>query len=307
MRIYFTACTQAILKLNGEYFGKVDLFERYTEILLCDSVLAEIVPGGNLQPVNFFLDEKLLSGPPDFLNVYLGEGEAVLYVKKFESRSQRISVVCQTRFSGNLVTVFSQGEIYLCAEGGEYSLTPLGKRFAAAHMQEHTLSGRPVLAVYGDGAVVVLSETGKKIFSREAEKVVFGERLTVRIRFETCTAAVADCEYEYTDGELRLAAAHTAETFSPCGELMHFAFFESVLVRADAEKYLSDELRGKAGMLKEYLGEFAGVTVPTRKFYEEHPHVRAAGLVYPKADNLFEIRYFAVTVKDGKIDNVYPV
>ena len=48
------------------------------------------------------------------------------------------------------------------------------------------------------------------------------------------------------------------------------------------------------------------VTVPTEKFYAEHGDVRAAGLVYPKAENLFEVKYFAVDLENGKITNIYP-
>ena len=63
----------------------------------------------------------------------------------------------------------------------------------------------------------------------------------------------------------------------------------------------------KAKILKDYLGEFIGVTVPTEKFYAEHGDVHAAGLVYPKAQNLFEVKYYAVELTDGKVSNVFPV
>ena len=66
MRFYFLSVKPAILKLNGLYVGGVDLFERHVEIDLQDNVLAEIVPGENLQPVNFFINERLLTNPPPF-------------------------------------------------------------------------------------------------------------------------------------------------------------------------------------------------------------------------------------------------
>ena len=61
MRIYFLSYKPAILKLNGLYVGGIDLFERHINVDLKDSLLAEIVPGDNLQPVNFFINEHLLS------------------------------------------------------------------------------------------------------------------------------------------------------------------------------------------------------------------------------------------------------
>lgn len=53
MRVYFLSYKPAILKLNGLYVGGIDLFERHIELDLADSVLAEIVPGENLQPSIF--------------------------------------------------------------------------------------------------------------------------------------------------------------------------------------------------------------------------------------------------------------
>ena len=42
--------------------------------------------------------------------------------------------------------------------------------------------------------------------------------------------------------------------------------------------------------------------MPTEKFYAEHGGIRAAGLVYPKASNLFVVKYFAVESMEVKLD-----
>lgn len=307
MRIYFLTCVAAVLKLNGLYAGGTDLFERHIEVDLNNGILAEIVPGDNLQPVNFFLNEKLLREPPDYMDVYLMGGEALIYVRRFESRDTRINVIFQTRFEQNLVTVFSQGEIYLSVEGKNYSLTPLGSHFKNVRAEEKRLAGYPVLALQSGNALVVLSHTGEIIFSNEVIFAEFGEKFKTAVRFETCTAAQADCEYAYDGQKLTLISSRTIETVPPDEKTIHFAFFESILTYGDFEKYLSQEMAPKAGDLREYLGEFTGVTVPTEKFYCLHPDEKAAGLVYPKASNLFEVRYFAVSISDGKIENVYPV
>ena len=307
MRIYFLTCTPAVLKLNGLYAGGTDMFERHIEIDLSDNVLAEIVPGDNLQPVNFFINEKLLREPPDFMDVYLADGDALIYVRRFESRDSRINIIFQTRFEGNLVTVFSQGEVYLSVEGKNYSLTALGSRFKEVRTEEKRLAGYPVLALYGGDALVVISHTGAVIFSSEVLSVQFGETFKTTVRFETCTAAQANCEYSYNGEKLTLTFSRTEETEPPDEKILHFAFFESILTFGDCEKYLSLELKPKAADLREYLGAFTGVTVPTEKFYAMHPDERAAGLVYPKKANLHEIKYFSVQLKDGKVDNVYPV
>ncbi len=307
MRVYFLSYKPAILKLNGLFMGGIDTFERHVEIDLGDSVLAEIVPGENLQPVNFFINEKLLFEPPEFMDVYLMDGETLIFIKEYGNKSVNLSVIAQTRFCGNLVTLFSQGGIYLSVEGAEYSVIPLPAKFAHAEFSERQIGGFPVLAISGGNGLFILSERGKKIFLSEAESFEFADRLKICAAFETCTAAKAECEYAYDGEKLTLVAGRTVETRPPEKAILHFAFFESVLTRGDFANYLSEELKPKANDIFEYLGEFAGVTVPTERFFAEHPAMLAAGLVYPKSENLFEVKYYAVELEDGKVSNVFPV
>lgn len=307
MRIYFLSYKPAILKLNGLFVGGLDLFERHIEMDLADSVLAEIVPGENLQPVNFFINEKLLFDPPPYMDIYLMDGEALIYIREYGNKNVALSVINQTRFCGNLITVFAQGGVFISIEGEEYSLIPLSPKFFGARFEEKTLAGLPVLAVWGGNLLLVISDKGKRIFMNEVEKAEFGDRLEVCAAFETCTAAKAHCAYGYDGEKLELVASKTVETCPPEKNVLHFAFFESVLTCGDYAAYLDNELKPKAGSLKSYLGEFVSVTVPTEKFYAEHGNIRAAGLVYPKAANLFEVRYFAVDLNGDKISNVYPV
>ena len=62
-----------------------------------------------------------------------------------------------------------------------------------------------------------------------------------------------------------------------------------------------------ADELPDFLGGFVDVTLPYSRFYQRHGDLRAAGLVYPVADNLFKVKYYAVDLTDGKISNVYEV
>lgn len=307
MRFYFLSVKPAILKLNGLYVGGVDLFERHVEIDLQDNVLAEIVPGENLQPVNFFINERLLTNPPSFLDVYLLDGETLLYVREYGNKNIKLSVLGQTRFCGNLVTVFEQGGVYLSVEGEKYSLTPLPARFVSVKFEEQSINGFPVLCVWGGNALVIVSQNGERIFSNEVENAQFGGTLNTVTRFETCTCAKALCEYSYDGSKLTLVSGKTEEIKPPDKNVLHFAFFESVLTCGNFAEYLDGGLKEKAGLLKEFLGEYVGVTVPTERFYAEHGEERAAGLVYPRTNNLFEVKYFAVDLTDGKISNVYEV
>ena len=308
MRIYFLSYKAAILKLNGLYVGGIDLFERHIEIDLSDSVLAEIVPGENLQPVNFFINEKLLINPPEFMDVYLMDGEALIYIREYGNKDAGLKVIAQTRFCGNLVTLFSQGGIYLSVENGEYSLIPLPQGFAGAEFEEKTIANLPVLEIRCGHALIILSDRGKRIFMNRVQKAEFGQTLDIEAAFETCTAAKAVCSYSYDGESLTLISSKTVETRPPERGILHFAFFECVLTRGNFADYLDESLKDRAEALQNYLGEFVSVTVPTEKFYAEHPLEQSAGIVYPKGANLFEVKYFATEIsKDGKITNIFPI
>ena len=307
MRVYFLSCTPAILKLNGSYEGGVDLFERHVEVDLNDNILAEIVPGENLQPVNFFLNAELLCSPPEFMDVYLLKEGAIIHIRRFASRDARLNVIYQTRFEGNLVTVFAQGEIYLSVEGKGYSITPIGNGFKTVRAEQKSISGYPVLALYGGEGLIVISHTGEQIFAGEVVFAEFGATFKVGVRFETVTRAEAHCEYTYDGAILTLVSSFTVEKQPITQHVLHFAFFESVMTFGNFADYLSPSLAPKAGDLRDYLERFTGVTVPTEQFYKTHPDELAAGLVYPEKQNLFTIKYFAVRLADGKIDNIYPI
>ena len=307
MRVYFLSCIPAILKLNGMYIGGIDGFERHIELDPADRVFAEIIPDENLQPLNFFLDEKFFASPPDFCDLYSMEGDALLFIREYDVKGGKIEVLYQTRFSGNLITLFAQGGLYLSIEGEDYSLTPLPQSFAKFTADTFMLAGREVLAISNGKHLIVISDSGKIIFRSAANSFSFSDTLKVTAEFETCTAAVAECEYSFDGDSLTRISAKTRELRPPERDILHFAFFESVLTCADCEHYLDESLKERAADLKGYLGEFVSVTVPPEKFYLLHGNINAAGLVYPKSKNLFEIKYFAVDYSGEKISNIYPI
>ena len=294
MRTYFLSYLSAILKLNGMYVGTIDGFERHIELDVKDRVFAEIIPDENLNGLNFFLDEKFFK-------------DALIYIREYAVKDGKIEVLHQTRFAGNLITVFAQGGIYLSIDSAEFSLTPLPLSFKNFTANTFTLAGRDVYALYDKSRLIVISDSGKIIFMNAATEFEFADNLKIVAEFETCTAARAICEYSYDGEKLSLVSAEEIEMRPPEQEILHFAFFECALIGADCKKYLCDSLKDKSGELKSYLGEFVSVTVPPEKFYLQHGEINAAGLVYPKGRNLYEVRFFVVDIENGKITNVYPV
>ena len=297
------------MKLNGAYMGVIDSFERFVDVDGDGKILAEIVPDGDALPQSFFIDDKLFTSPPDFLDVYLCGGDTVIYVSRFERRARGLKVVAQTSFYGGQYTLFlTDGRVYLNFERqSDCSLYELPSCCESATLSESVIGGFPVLLVRGAGYLVVISENGKRVFYNPAEEFVCGDKLTVTVNFNTCAGCRAVCVFGYDGTEMKLESSRTEERVPPAENVLHFAFFESVLTRGDFSKYLCDDLKANAAALPEFLGGFVDVSVPYKKFYDEHGDVKAAGLVYPQSKNLFVVKYFTVDIENGKITNVYEV
>lgn len=309
MRIYFLSERTAALKLNGAYLGVIDSFERFVDLGNDEKILAEVVPDGDALPLSFFIDDKLFNAPPDFLDVYLCGGDAVIYVSRFERRTRELKVVAQTGFRGGQYTLFlTDGRVYLnCERGTDCSLHELPRCCENATLTESNIGGFPVLLVGGAGYLAIISEDGRRIFFNPAESWNCGDKLTVTVNFNTCAGCRAVCTFGYDGKEMTLEGSRTEERVPPGEDVLHFAFFESVLTRGNFAAYLSDELKKSAAALPEFLGGFVDVSIPYSKFYDVHGDIKAAGLVYPQSKNLFTVKYFAVDIENGKITNVYEV
>ncbi|MDE7163188.1 MAG: hypothetical protein K2O44_03810 [Clostridia bacterium] len=308
MRIYFLSERQAALKLDGAYLGTIDGFERFVDVEADSKILAEVIPEGDARPVSFFIDEGFFKEPPDFADVYLSDGDAVIYIRRYQPRAEKLKVIAQREFCGGLVTLFlNGGGVYLNCEKEVCNLYELSRAFENATFKEELIANRPVLLIEGEGCVAVISENCRRVFYNPAESWQCGNDLTVTVNFNTCAGCRATCTFAYDGTDMTLINSVTEERVPPAPGIMHFAFFECVMTHGNFAKYLSDELKANAQALPSYLGEFVDVAVPYSRFFEKHGDIKAAGLVYPLSKNLFQIKYFAVDIKDGKIENVYEV
>lgn len=307
MRIYFLSEKCAALKLNGAYAGLIGAFEKFTEIDVSQKILAEVIAEGAL-PISFFIDGETFKTPPPCTEVYLSDGDAVIYISRFTPAGEKLKVLAQGQVGKASVTLFREGGgIYLSCDGEKCNLYELSRGFENAKLENAEIGGKPVLLVEGDKCLCVISEEGKRVFYNPAESWSCGERLAISVRFNTCADCVAECEFAYDGKTMTLTKSVTRECAPPAAEIAHFAFFQSVLTHADYEKYLCEELKKNAGALPAFLGEFIDVTTPYARFFERHGDIKAAGLVYPLKERLYEIRYFAVDMQEGKITNIYEV
>ena len=114
-------------------------------------------------------------------------------------------------------------------------------------------------------------------------------------RFAECAWALTEDACFQTSFKVRQTAAGKDEE-ALRGELIPYAFFESVLIGADFSELLSDELKERAQHIKAFLGDFVSVVLTDRP--------NTCGLVRKKKERLFEVNYFTAEVKDGKIVDI---
>lgn len=309
MTVYFTSCVPAALRLNGAYVGVIDGFARRVEVAAGDRVFVEAVPSDDRLPANFMLRGAPPISAPDSADIFLMGGDMLVAINRYMHKDTSLSALCQARFSGNLVTLYRQGGVKLCCEraDGGAELTDLDEGFVSAAMSEGEVGGYPVLCIYAKGRLAIVSTEGRLAFRNAVNSYSLGDMLGVTIKFLTCAGAVGECSYSYDGKTFCLVSSRTVETRPVPESVRHFAFFESVLTRADPSKYLSKELKGRAGELGGYLGNFVDVIVPPQKFYEVTGEKRAAGLVYGRESGVYGVRFFATDMAGGLVENIREV
>lgn len=302
MKIYFLSSQKCVLTVNGAYFGIVDDFERFAEISLKDGLLLTFTPE-NAQPVSFFLTEDVRFHPPAGCEVYLLPRALALYVRDFPPVNAPMRLIAQERFENALVTVFFQCGVECSVQTPERyfvsTLPPSFRQCALDRQGEFYLFRSPdMLAVYHENGTRLLLE-------RATEFSINGNELSAVLPLSDCLGRSAECVWELSETQairtgftLRQARTRQGETDGEkiAAELLPFAFFESLLIGANPDDFLSDGLLPEKEKLRSFLGNFKGVT-PT-----SDPNV--CGLVYEKDERLFEVKYFTVETENGRVADI---
>ena len=303
MRIYFTACAPAALKLDGQYCGIIDGFERYAEVPE-SGAFAEIVPGGGI-PVNFFTGENFFAAPPQNVAVYKIFGGRLVCVRNFFPQREQMRVTAQKNFCGNVFTLFCMGGTYVACEGERGGVFAMPDGFDG-QFEEVETEGAPFLCLRDGKHLAVFSADGGLCLLADCISAHFGERLVTCAPAEDSADTLIYTQYRYDGQKFVPENRRTEERRAPCALAPHIAFFDCVLRRGDCTRYLSAELRPKAGDVYSYLGGFKEVLVPDELFFKRFGDVAAAGLAYPEGGNTFAVKYFICDVKEGVICNIYP-
>ena len=302
MKVYFLSSRPCALTLNDAYFGLTDRFERFAEISLKDNVYVRFSPE-NAQPIGFFLNESVRHTPPVGCEVYLFSNALAIYAKSFPPCDLTLKIIKQKRFEKNTLTLFYQGELQLSIETEKgFFISTLPPTFEKSEL------------LFESGLFVLKAPNMLAVYTAAGERVLMENVLSCTIEAGTLYAVlpltdslgrVADCAWELSETGITRTKCTLSQARTKNGEnnpeqvkaeLLPFAFFESILLGADYASFLSDDLAPQADKLKGYLGDFCSVTLT------DNPSV--CGLVYKKAERLFEIVKYTVSIENGKITDI---
>ena len=291
MRVYFLAEKLCALTINGALLGTVDGFERSAEMEPSDGLICEFAPLCGFLPVRFRFDEQFLLAPPAEITLYYTERGVAIYCSGFLRADQSPRTVWTDMIAGTDLSLEVQGRVRLFMEnenGKRY--IPLSDAFEACTVRgcgENFLLETPE-------AFLLLSRRGEKLVEAEGRVTETGNLLSAEVPFHDSQGHSALCTWE--GGKLTACTVRTVR--EPTEATFALALFESVLIGADILPFLHENLAEKAPKLREYLGDFRSVVLT------DEPN--RVGLCYERRERIYDIRYFRVTLEDGKISNIVP-
>jgi len=293
MRIYFLSKYPAALYVGGAYFGRISDFERFAELDLRDELPVRLETEG-MHPLHFFLTEHLLREPPSGVDVYLLPNGLAVYAHGYQSTDVTLEPIAQARRGEYLATVYRQGcpqlAINTATELFNATLPPSFCDCEVDFLPECLLLKSPTeLAVYSLQGKPLLCERYLTAEWQEAE-------LTFTLPLSDRLKRTASCRYKLHADRAELLSYTLSQGQGEIDGLIAYAFFESVRIGADFTAFLCEELQESADSVREFLGNFLHV-LPT-------PTPTECLLVYRKAERLFEVRRFAVTLEEDKITDV---
>lgn len=293
MKIYFLSDKACALRLGGLYFGQVDNFERFAQINLSDRVFVEFIPE-NALPITFFLTDEILCAPPRGCDVYVLRDALILRARHFPPSDFSLRIIGQAQSENCVATLFSQGELSLSVQ--------TDKNFFIAYLPPSFYNST---VFFEQDFVFVKSENQLAIFNK-ACKLLFMENvlsysfqdgvLTALLPLQECLGRTATCKYALSETECKRIDCKLSAPRGEYGELLAFAFFESLLIGADCKDFLCDDMQSKIADIRAFLGNFTAILPTDEK--------NCCVLFYQKQENLFEGKYFTLSIKNGKISDI---
>lgn len=315
MRIYFSAEAPCLLRLGGAAAGFCGQTAKFADVGE-EGVQAEFLPAdGDLYPLSFLIDEKFFDAPPSCCDVCRSACCAEV-LARFSPRDAGFSALAQARAEGVLLTAFSCGAPSLAVQNGREMRTyplPRADRYEAGEAKIGGETFARLTCTRGRERLLLLyGQNLEEAFRGRADEAAFGERLRIVRRFDDIAGHVRETCFRAEGGALIEEESRVCarEGFDPAAldeRLLPFALFQEILAGGDPSPYLAPSLAERAGMLREYLGDFCDVSVPRDIFYLTYGKINAAALSYRRAANAFDMKYFSAPCSEGKVMNIRPI
>ncbi len=294
MKFYFLSSQPCALTVNDVFYGVTDGFERSLRLSPADNLYIRFSPEG-AHPVGFFLTEEIRRRPPAGCEVYLVKDGVVIFANDFPPVDFTLQPVAQKREGKLLATVFRQGKLQLSVEGEKgYFNATLPPSFANCGIE------------FRGELLLLKGKTTLGIFTQDCQPLLIENYLDYEIDGEVLRATLpltgggrkAKCAWQLTENSCTLTEFTLQEEGRnpPSEGLLAYAFFESVLLKGNYADFLCEELQTEKEKIVAFLGEFISVTLT------ESP--TECGLVRKKGERLFEVDYFSVEIREGKITDV---
>lgn len=299
MKIRFLAPEPCIAKINGAYFGVVSSFERYAELSLQDAPFVELIPENGVS-VRFFLSEEITQAPPERTEISVLKDGILIRILEFASTQSLLKPVLQKTTEEYSVTVFRQGEVQVSIQSNRGTfIAALPRSFEQA--KEIFVVDKLVL-VKTDDELCILGEQAKILFSKKILSFSLSDHtLSLTLPLFDRLQRRAFATYELDDGIVRRTSFSVSEPSektktNEAEELLPYAFFEDLLIGANYETHLSEELKKNASSIPSFVGTFCGV-----RFTEKEGEI---ALVKKRGERLYEYFYYETKTENGKIVDI---
>ena len=313
MRIYFSAAVPCVLRVGGAPAGFLSGNELCADV--DEHIPAEFIPvDANLLPLTFVAGESFFQKPPACCDIYRCGCYNMIYAARFIPRQSGFDGKCQGRGAGMQATVFECGGPFLCIQDSAgFDTYPLPQS-GNYSIGEKQIGNETFLCVHDpvSGFLGFFSPGRKRALQLKAHSFECGDLLRVTQAFSDIASHTVQTEYSAENGELIMQSKKVSarEDFDPKklnSKILPFAFFQEIAAGGNFSTYLAPELAEKAELMQQYLGNFCAAAIPKEIFYRVYGKINGVGLVYRRAENIFDVRFFRAETENGLITNILPV
>lgn len=308
MYYYFYASDHFVIKLNGLYLGSINNTIKFCNVE-SHNAFVELCPIGKISPsVNFVLDEKFLTSPPD--NVILTDlkGGYLIKVKRCFTKKE-FNVIAQRKFNDAVATIFALDGFYLSVEtiNGVFNF-PIDFFVSSAVIDKFEGAPSNVIKIelYGDKNLLIFFDvaTNTIIFNMQFDSLELNKDIRITERFNDIKKHTVVTRWAYRENKFELTdktieCKKNTSIYQLNNRIIPYAFLEDLYLGQSIDEYLAKNILDNKDKLTGFFGSFLGVMPPP--FFRDD---RQVGLIYKQNDNKYFAEYFTFEITDKKIFNI---